>query len=420
MLKVSHVIPPSVALVAVLFWNLSQWRAVSAQEDESGDLRKRVEAVKSARDGLHTDNRQSKSKLSDVNGPIDWKSLSARLVGMRNSSQTTDFREMLGLNKRLGAMSREEIIAALDEISKLGLDDEARRSLEEVLIGPLIEKDPELALTKFASRIRDDSDGVGWQLASALESWAKKSPADASSWLDHQILAGLFESRSLDGRSDTRMEFEAAVVGVLLGSDPSAASQRIAALPEDQRREALEQITFSELGDAAQKAYVDLVRGLVPKDENSGSFTHIISELIPEGGYAKVANFLDEIHATPEEREVSARQAANSQLGALADERALTRNDVESMRDWLKTQSPGNVDTVTGEALGEVVQDEGKFSFQDASKLVLDYQKSSGSDDVLVAFLRSFAARSNLEQAASLAQMIKDPAIRQEILDGLN
>ena len=335
----------------------------------------------------------------------------------KKSGGVGDIRAMLDLQKRVADMTEEELIAALKEISTLGLDPEAKAALEDVLASSLIEKDPELALATLADRIPNEDDGVAWQLAGALRDWAKKDPLAAAAWFDKQISAGLFESKSLDGQSQARMEFEAALVGVLLDSDAAAASQRIAELPEDQRREALEQISFSELSPAAQRTYAELVRGLVPQDERAGSFTHVISELIPEGGYAKVGGFLDDIQATAEERAVSAREAANTQLEEIAGEREVTHEDVEAMREWLKRQAPGTEDRVTGEALADAAQEGGEFGFEEASKLALDYHKSSGNDDVLVAFLESFAARSNLEEALSLANHIKDPVRRDEILN---
>jgi len=408
--------------VAVAVWNVSQWRAVTTVETREQSLRELVRTARASRATAISSaapKHASKVKIAAGNEPIDWKNLSNKLKEMEDSDGMGDLRTMLAYQKRVSEMSKEEILAALSDISSLGLDDERRASLEEMLVGPLIEKDPQLALEKFADRIALDDDAVGSELSTALGAWAKKDPAAASAWLDKQIAAGLFESKSLDGLSQARMAFEAEMVGVLLGSDLNAASQRIAALPEDQRREALEQIPFSELSPGAQKAYAELVRGLVPQDERAGSFTHVISDLIPEGGYSKVGAFLDDIQASPEERAVSARQAANTQLEDIAGERAVTSQDVDAMRAWLNQQAPGTADRVTGEALAEAAQGGGEFDFEDASKLALQYHKSSGNDEVLVAFLESFAARSNLEEALPIADRIFDPKLRDQVLKRL-
>lgn len=422
LLKASHIIPPAVALVAVVVWNVSEWRTISEQEEQGRVLRKRIESARSSPTpgvARTASARAAKPKLPAADEPIDWKNLSGRVVEMQEGGGAGSIREMMSLQKRMANMSKEELVAALAEIAALELDPEARASLEEMLIEPLIDKDPELALATFADRIGNDDDSVGWHLSSALGAWAKSDPAAAAAWFDRQIAAGVFESKSLDGQSESRLEFEAALVGALLASDIAAAGQRIAALPEDQRREALEQISFSELSPAGQKAYAELVRGLVPQDERAGSFTHVIADLIPEGGYARVGEFLDNIQATPEERAVSAREAATSQLEEIAGDRAVTRADVEAMREWLDRQAPGTADRVTGEALANAAQEDGEFGFAEASKLALQYHRSSGNDDVLVAFLESYAARSNLEEAISLADHISDPKRREEVLKRL-
>lgn len=410
--------PPALALVAVGVWNVAQWRAVSVEAGRVRDLSERIQAARSAPAAM-TDVRFAKPKAALAEGPIDWKRLASQFKEMEESGGMGDIRTMIAFQKRLAAMSRDELVAALEEIASLELDAGQRELLEQMLVSPLIGKDPELALTTFASRIPLDDDGVAWQLSSALAAWAKINPAGAAAWFDRQIAAGLFDSKSLDGQSQTRTEFEAAMTGVLLDSDVAAANRRIAALPEDQRREALEQISFSELNAAGQKAYMEMVRGLIPQDERDGSFSHVISELVPDGGYARVGAFLDEIQATPEERSVSAREAANTRLEEIAGEREVTRQDVDAMREWLKNQAPGTEDRVTGEALADAAQEGGEFGFAEASKLALEYHQTSGNDDVLVAFLESFAARSNLDEALPLADKITDPARRDAILKRL-
>lgn len=422
-LKVLQITPPLVALIVVIAWNVSRWRAVSEQKSANETLRERVNEASSAKTASgRASNPSERAKRAGIFNeamPLDWRAVAEKLREAETKG-IGDYRSALAMKKRLSAMSSEELLAALNEVASLGLDPEEQARLEEMLVEPLIEKDPELALKTFANRLQDDDDGVAWQLSSAFSEWVKKDRAGALAWFDSQIAAGTFESKSLDGQSQARLEFEAALLGSLLGSDFDLASQRIAALPEEQRREALEQIPFSDLDAASQKAYAELVRNLVPQDEHDGSFTHVISELVPEGGYEKVDAFLDSINATPKEREVSAREAANSQLQNIAEDRPVTQADVDDMRKWLDEQAPGTKDSVTGESLADAAQDGGEFSFADASKLALEYNRQGKNDEVLIAFLESFAARSNLEEALPLVDKISNPKQRQRILDRLN
>jgi hypothetical protein len=356
LLKASHIIPPTVALVVMAVWNVGLWRSIVTEKEALriplGNIRE-----------------------TDRNRP------SSSVVGA------------LGPRKRPA-----ETPAPDDELSEM---------------------DPDPALATFAKRLEGDDPGMARRLAKTFVRWAAEDPAAAAAWLDRQIADGLFESKSLDGRSLARLEFEAALLGILLSTDEAAAATRLAALPEDQRREVMERISVSELSPTGQSAYAALIRSLIPPDERPGAFAHAASELATGGGFSGVGEFLDQIGATPPERAVSAREAANARLETIAAGRAVTRDDAETLREWVKRQSPGTVDRVTGEALAEAAQANGKLSFEAAAELALEYHKNSGNDDVLGAFLESFAAHSNLARALPLVRDISDPKRRDEILGKL-
>ncbi len=314
--------------------------------------------------------------------------------------------------KAVSEMSAKEILAALAGIDSLGLDPGGREQLEETLAAALVKRDPALMLATFADRIHRDSDGIAWLLPGALGGWAKTDPAGAIAWFDREIAAGRFEGKSLDGQSQARVEFEGALGAVLLATDALAAGLRIAALPEDQRGMVLGEIEFSELPTAARLAFVDCARNQLPEDARAESFMQLASALVSEGGYSKVTAFLDEIQATPSEREVAAQQAASTALEEISNDRVVTRQDLESLRQWLGTQSPGGVDRVAGTALGHAVDDDGPFHFEEAARLAIE----SRNDAVLAGFLESAAASSNPELALPLAEKIGDEEIRGKIL----
>jgi len=415
-LKTSDLIAPAVALGLVVSWNVFEMNSARRISEECTVLKQMI-ADSGKPSGPRT--REVRKTRSAGGGGIDWKSVSRSMGDGEGGDLVSGLRQTADVQKQISDMDVDELLAALEEIRSLDLGDEERGQLESMLFDPLVEKDPAQALRYFADRIGNDDDAVGWQLSTAMAAWAKRDPAAAAAWFDQQIAAGVFEAKSLDGRSQARLEFEGALVGELLAGNPDAASQRLAALPEDQRREALEQISFSELDPDARAAYAALVRGLVPQDERAGSFTHVISDLVQNSGFDEVDRFLDQIQATPEERAVSAREAANARFEEIANERPLTRKDVDAMRQWIEKQSPGAADRVTGEALGDAAQDGGEFDFDAASKLALEYHRKSSGDEVLISFLESFAARSNSEQAIHLAEQIRNPERREEILEQL-
>ena len=405
-MKVIHIILPVVALVLVGAWNLAQLRTISSLEKSTATLREKIEAAPvSGRLGGAA--KASKS-------PIHWRQLAGELVKADLAGE-----DYAIPHDRIDKMSREEIIAALDEIAALDLSVKERQLLEDALIPSLVSEDPAYVLERFGGRIVSDPDGAGYQLVSAMRTWAERDPAAAMSWFDGQIAAGNFESRTLDGKSEIRAEFEGALLDSLLPADPAAAAARLAALPEDQRREVLEQLSFSDLDPAAQASYAKLVRELIPADERAGSFAHIASQLVTEAGYDDVTAFLDGVQATPAERAAAAVQTAESRLELLALNSEVTRKSIDPLRDWLSRQAPQEVNSIIGKSLAEAAQDDGEFNFAKASQLALHYQQSGGGDEVLVAFLKSYAARSNLQEALQLADRIADPQRRAAILDHL-
>lgn len=394
-------IPPAAALILMGVWNGTQARAITELESERRVLQKRIAAVVSR----GTVDAGSVRNPRPHHVPSDWR---------ERSPAPSD-----RLDERVATMTTDEMLATLGEIAAMKLSAAEREKLESILVGALISEDPQLALQYFADWLSSDSDGVTWQLPGALRLWAEDDPAAATAWLDRQIAEGKLDSTSLEERSEMRLQFEGALLGFLLAADPEAAALRLAALPGEQRREVLQHIPFGALSAAAQATYAQLVRGLVPESERDGTFAHVAAELVDSWELSEVGKFLDSVHATPRERAAAASDAANAHLEILAAEGPVTAAEADTLRKWLAGQAPGLTDSMTGKALAEAAQERGKFSFSEATALVLHYQQSSGSDDVLVAFLQTYSARSNFEEARYLADRITDATRREEILNTL-
>ena len=330
-----------------------------------------------------------------------------------------DMRAMMKFQRRLQTMTQQEIVAALDEIAALDLPEQPRRMLEQMLIGSLVQKDPEFALTRYIDRLPDTRGGMGWQLSNAMQEWAKKDPAKATAWFDTQIAAGRFDSKSLDGKSQTRGQFEGNLISTLLASDPDAAARRLGAMPEDQRGEVLGQYSSQPLKEENQLAFAKMVRDQVPEKDQAKALADQASRLVGDDGYAKVTGFMDRIAATPAERTACVEQAAESRIQSISYQKKVTREDLDTMREWTKTQAPDSTDKITGEALAGLLQNGRKMNFGEASELAVHYRETSGNDDVLTSFLDSWPARKNKDQARVLAEKISDDKRREEILTKL-
>jgi hypothetical protein len=414
-------LPPVVALAIAGTWLSSQHRSISTLEQESAVLQKAISARSSSSQAdSSTAKPPSANKAAKAKEPLDWKKISAQFAEMQGSDGTGDIRSMMKFQQRLQAMSKEELVAALDEIAALDLPKESRDALEEMLIGPLAQKDPELALTKFIDRIQEGRGMKGWQLANAMQEWAKKDPSSAIAWFDQQIAAGKFASKSLDGKSLSRLQFEGSLITVLLGSDPDAAGRRLAALPEDQRDEALSQFSFQPFKEENQAAFAKLVRDEIPEKDQARTLGQKASALMRnDGEYSKVTEFLDRIQATAVERAACVEQAAESKLQTISNKKKITREDLDTMREWVTTHAPESTGPVTGKALANATQGGRKMEFSEAADLAVEYHTAADNDDVISTFLESSDVRQNKEQARTLAKKISDPKRREEILKNL-
>lgn len=414
-----HVLPPVLALAISGIWLGGQHRSITDLEQQSSLLRKEIAARQNSEGTVAGSRTSASGKEAKDKGPIDWKKIAANIEESRNGGGMGDMRTMMRLGQQLMSMDKEELAAALEEIASLDLPESSRMMLESMLIGPLIEKDPEMALTKFIGRINDEQSSLRWQLSNAFAQWAKKDPAAATAWFDRQIASGTFESKSLDGKSQERMQFEGAIIGTLLASNSEAASLRLAALPEDQRRDILKYHALNSLKEEDQPAYAKLVRQTLSEKDGQECIASLVSRLsYNSDDYSTLTKCMDRIEATPVERAACVEDAAQNKFQQLSNQRKITRDDIEKLREWTKTQSPELADRATGVALENCLRTNGKMEFSEIAALAVDYHDASGSDDVIVPLLKNWRARQNdnKEQARALAGKISDEKVRNEIL----
>lgn len=415
---------PVLLAVGIGFWLMKSGREVRGLETEVVQIREQVVRATTGEGGMESSETSGgaapKGKVVITGNNVNWRALSVLMKEAMEGSDSPHLQQAFeSLEAKLGAMDKAELHAALDEIGALGLSAEECSALEALVVENLMSKDPKGVLGRFDDRIGNDDDDVGWILSEALGHLAKEDPAAAVRWMDEKIKEGKFASKSLDGYSEARVEYESVLMSQLLGTQNMQAVERIRALPEGDRLVVLEQMDLASLGAEAQVAYADIVRSLVPESDREGAFGYVASELVYEGGYEAVQAFLDQVKATPEERLEAAQEAASGKILEIVEEGKLTPSDIEAMQRWVQTQSPGQVNRITGEAIGEAYDAEGNLGFDEAKTLVLDFHSKSGSDDVLIGFLQSFAAQENPQEAMKLLELIKDPVKKQQIAEEL-
>ena len=409
-------VPPLAALVLAAGWLGARQHTITTLERETVLLRDHLAVARtSPADAPATPRRDSPHR--DGKEPIDWKAVAA-IAGRGNQDGIGDMRDMMKLRVRLFDLSGPELLAALDEIAALDLPDTARRELEQMLLGVLAEKDPRAALERFADRIHGNEGGFAWQLANAFQRWAGSDPAAALAWFDARIAAGDFESKSLDGKSQARLRFEASLVAALLATDPATAGRRLAALPADQRTDLFQQGMFTNLKPGTEKTFADLVREHVPADQQARALSSVTSMMVLQGGLEKVGKFLDNIDARPDERAALAKKTAGSHLQKISRIGRISRQTVDELRGWIATQAPDAADRITGESLGDArIQ---RSPFADRAALIGELHAESGSDDLLIGFLGGNESTRHPELSRALAEKIGDEVKRAEILATLS
>jgi hypothetical protein len=424
-LKIEPIIPSFVALAIVGAWIGTQRQSIATIVEQSVVLRKQIATVRgSGGPGPAVAGRPSASKSANEKQPLDWKKIADEMAEMQRGGMG-DIRSMIRLQQRLETMTSAELLTALDEIAALDLSTESRAMLEQMLFEPLLLKDPELALSRFVDRLTDGRNGMSYQLAGALTEWAKKDPSKAGAWLDQQIAAGKLDSKTLDGKSRGRMQFEGGMISVLLSSDPEAASRRMAALPEDQRLEVIRGYGIQNLKEDAHSAFADLVRKQLSENDQPAAISSLATHLVAIGGYDDVTSYLDRINATPTERAESVENAAGYKIRTKSHQGTVTREDIDSMREWVTAQSPDSVDRATGKALAlgtPMGNGKGKgMTFSEAAELVQHYSDAGGGDEVIASFLERGGSSNNAnkDEARVLANKITDPQRREKILQRL-
>ena len=418
-MKLKNLIPPLLALALVGAWLGTRRQAISSIERDSSVLRERIQARASGASADALEARpDAPGKSTKSQEAIDWKKVAASFAEMRSGNGMQDMRASIRLQNRLQNFTKEQLVSALDEIAALDLADADRDQLEQMLIRPLLEKDPEFTLNRFIDRVQGEHSSVGWQLSHGLQKWVEKDAGAAIAWFDAQIAAGKFDSKSLDGKSQSRIQFEGSVISSLLASDAPAAWDRLGALPEDQRAEALSRFQFTSVKEEDQLAFADLVRDKIPAHEQGSVLARQATQIVATADYDKVSDYFSRIKATPEERAACAEEAAEVKMRNYSQKKP-TREDFETMRAWLSSEAPEAKDRITGEILGNAMQGGKKMEFSEASELAIHYHESSGNDEVLGAFLESWPARNHKTEARALAEKISDEKLRKEILKRL-
>jgi hypothetical protein len=399
---------PAAALIASTLWISAQRRDLSAIESENQRIATHLAHAGTDSTSAADPSQATRSRNTPFRNTkgIDWKQIATAQATMHSSDGMPDMRAMVELQKTLRTLSVDEILTGLDEIQTLDLSETLKRQLEATLAGILAEKDPQAALTRFAPRLSQGDGMISWQLASALKQWSIKDPTAAAAWMDQQIAAGTFQSKSLDGNNRARQMFEASLIQSLISTDPAAAAARLTTLPENQRAAIFEQGMFFQLKPGQSKPIAELIRAHVPGDKHAQTLILMVSHTVHQGGLERVSTILTEIDASREERKAIAAEAITRHL-----RQPNSTTTYQDARDWINSSAPEDAPNLTGLTLAHLSQN-GKFDEMAAHALA--EQQASGNDETLAAFLME-APNSSRDQILKLAENLSDPEQRAQV-----
>ena len=401
----SSSIPLVLLLAGLLGWVGTQRQSITSLEREVASIEAGFANFDASTATAAAVRKVSRTvKVFHADQPIDWKEVADYFADPKKDPQW-----LTKLQEKLAAMSPEGLIAEIDKIAAL-YPSEPR--MEQMVLRPLIGKNPELPLRHLIGRLDGWMNSLSIPLIQAMQEWAKRDMAKAAAWFDEQAAAGAFDGKQLNDRSLID-RFHGAIIGVMISRDRKAAARRFAMVPEKDRNSFVQMnVSFwaEEVSDPA--AYASIIREMMPEKDRVWPIAAFADAI----AYEKVGDYLDAIDATPAERALSAERAAEMRIQNLSSEEKITRSDIDAIREWAGKVAPHAVGTVTGKALARSTNINTTLTFDEAATLALEYHAETQDDDVLIGFLDSSAGQYNKPAARVIARSIIDPERRKNLM----
>jgi len=408
------------AVAGGLGFFLLQHRSAGQMEEENARLSQRIEAwEKRVESSAEEENSGPSAKALAKSGPSGMAKLAAILRNADNGNPAA-FRESLMLESQFRTLDVASLERMIADARAADLSEEDREHIVGKLLEVLVEKDPVRAFAVieegFTGKTPREIQQQLSKRSGLFEKWILRDGPQALAWLDRQIAAGLFESRSLAGTSTVRQEYESLIF--LRAKDGS----RIAALDPLDRLPTLQSWRFQSLKPEEQAAFANVARtsGLKPS-EVAEALKPLLNRAMGSGDLAGADAFFERVSPTPEELPLLSEAAAGTAmfaLGKMADQ--LTGDEVPAIRAWLTDKSAGG-DAYIGSMIGK-----GYSNGWDSSQIftTLDrLQKDQPSDELISNFLIS-ASQGNKQKldratALELANRISDPQKRANALSSI-
>ncbi|MBK1814328.1 hypothetical protein JIN84_01805 [Luteolibacter yonseiensis] len=406
---------PAATLVLGSYWITHQVGTLAEVERGNLELKTKIRSGSVSRFDQPTETEEPVIRIGNDSHPPDWKTILARFSQIKTG---TPYNPNI-INQQLGAMDSDELLAALDEIERLEASRREKDWLVAMVVGPLMKKNTEAGLDRFIDRLEDAGSGFLDDLNRAFGQWVEDNPAGARAWFDRQIMAGNFDSRTIDGRSRSRVEFESILMKSMLAANVSDARDRLAGMHQDQRVEVMQAFQVPELNDQEIKNYASLVREQLMEEDSNRVIARTTARALIQSDLAGVSLQLDRIGATPAERVEAVKQVwSNIEMG-FGPYRRLSLERIDAARTWMTSQAPdADVERMIGGTLAKAAR-QGSLSFPEALAQAIVYYENSGKEDGLAGFLESDVAAEHRAEAIPLLDKVSDTEVRTRLVKKL-
>jgi hypothetical protein len=440
-MKSIHSVPPLVALLIAAAWLAYLRRSNSAMEQENRSLQQRIAESRSspafqkeparagsigtrAKSGERPPEQKIKPSTDWVSTSRDWSRLVLSINDEAKYRYTAAWKR---LEKLASEMTADELVKAYAEMTALAVNAPLREDLEWIMLKELETKDPEFAFSQYIAKYQ--SEGKAPARIGTFDKWLARDPVAATTWYENQLASGVFYTK-LGGKSPVLLPFESAFIMSLLGSDPSAAEQRMRNIPPELRGGLGGYMWDVPKGNA--QAFVDLLRQTMPMEEymailRKNSVTEKNFSLSSDTNPQSVTKNLDSLGISPEERSsLMAHEFRDfAEYRAMRDRgNAPSREKFDAHRRWIQAIDPSSADRATGFALQTYLEKTRTTGAQEfVERIAMEYHASGAGDELLVPLIQG-SANGNVpyprERARVLAMMISDTALREALLKRLN
>lgn len=400
---------------------LLQQRSAATLEAENERLNQRIEAREKHSEATEDETKSGLSAKSLAKaGPSGMAKLAAILRGA-DAGNPAEVRESLMLESQWRTLDTATLEKMIADARAADLSEDDREAVIDKLLDVLVEKDPARAFAVieegFAGKTPREIQQQLSKRSGLFEKWIQSDGPQALAWLDRQIAAGLFDSRSLAGTSNVRQLYESLIYR------KTKEGSRIAALDPLDRLPTLQSWRLRDLPLEDQIALAKVARtsGLKPS-EVAEVMKPFLNKAMQSGDLAGADAFFEQIDPTPEELPHLSEAAAGSAMFALgkkADQ--LTGDEVPAIRSWLAEKSTEG-DAYIGSMIGK-----GFSNGWDAGQIYATMerlQKDQPSDDLLYRFLLDATQeghKQKLDPATALdfANRITDPGKRADVMNSI-